>query len=481
MADTKISALAAGGVVAGSEMLPIVQGGATKRVSALSLLQDRRGFPRVFNYYVIGDSKAGTYLTGSGNGWLDIAHQIWPIEHSIVGSTVCSGKTIKATGDGVAIDSNLAAMIAAGQANGGAANVLVFQGFTNQDGATFAAQMSAWQKIVEKARAAGYRLIITLGVDPSSTTGNAGIHAAIDASLAGYARNNPDVWYVPASGRMIDPTSAVRAQITSPRLPMGDGIHDSAFGSFLKGKVYADFLQARGVPRIRFDYPSAADFACTANQDGNIFGPGGSFQGSNDNSAAVSLSGGGGVTGATAWQGTNAGNNYLRLSGTLTGSAAVAISRTNAGRINDEFGRTNELYCTRLTFSGTTGTSPSSIIISAAKNIFQTGDGSIYGTGVLRAGLLWGANTMVGLQAMASAGDASSTDANAQLPTLSGIFLAGGRGVAYVDASDTGGYGFYEDLRAYGFYLAPSTAVSGSIDFYEFVSRLDRINPTAAA
>lgn len=182
-----------------------------------------------------------------------------------------------------------------------------------------------------------------------------------------------------------------------------DGIHESGYGAWQEGRVLAREFQRRGVPRR---YPRTIFSGDTAygpkdttppqSPAGNALGTQGTFD-KPGNAAGMQVTGGGGVTGAEFWPGDNGGSMYTRLTGTLNGTAAIAISTQPCSFLNEE-GFRGDITRPRLTFSGTPAAS-FALTLQIYRNLYQQqGSATTLPNNVtMESEFCWQANSLVGL------------------------------------------------------------------------------------
>lgn len=426
-------------------------------------------FPREFRVCFYGDSKSVLMGGSAGNSksswrW---ATALYPFNWLQLGSAGVSGAVLSAADLGS--DARIANMTAAFDAG---ANVLVWKGGTNGDPSNpadpVASAMQAFRKIHLAAIAHGCELLIIMGLNPDES--GSSYFESLDQAYRQYALYNPNVWYCDSTPALLDPTISGRKPRGRATGAAGavtsDGIHESYLGAYLEGKALAALLREQSVPAT-FDLSSASlglDQAGNAQRVGNIYGDAGLFQGSG-NTGGITLSGGGGVTGGSAWP------PGVTLGGTLSGTLAVAISDVACDlRAAKTYGQ-SALSCKRLTFTGTP-TADVHVVVGLDKNIYP--DQLPLGT-VFRQQFIVQPRALTGFFGFIE-GNNQNASACDQLPQLDDplYWTAATTDVGQQSAQ----YGTYEDSIAWGLAFRSGVAASGAVDLVAAVGR--PIYPTQA-
>jgi len=136
---------------------------------------------------------------------------------------------------------------------------------------------------------------------------------------------------------------------------MFDTLHPSARGAYLQGRLLGPVLQRLcGVRRSLLTMAGDLFVRSTTptSTRGNVLGRQGRYFDTGGTTAQVTLSGGGGVTGVANWPSAKLFTNYPGLTGTLSGTMAVAITQEAWPFAVNESGR-SDVLTTKLSFSGT--------------------------------------------------------------------------------------------------------------------------------
>ncbi len=443
---------------------------ATRSISLCGM----RIFPRQFRPVTYGDSKSNKM--GSLNAldsMLRYALLLHPLDHQFdpaVDKVGVSGKAVATDSGHLADDAVMAPMLARFVAG---RNVMIFKGFTNDSGHDVATDMAAFMKIYTQARAAGCQLMITMGLDPYDQTDavSGRKYESIDQALRQLERQNDDFWYVPTTLALLDVTSATRQPITTPKKVMIDGTHESGYGRGQGGQVLARAWVRHGVPKRTIATISPVD-TCYGPHGGPVQSPVGNMLGANGtfsatgNSAGmqVTTSGSGAITGASAWAGANADNNYCRLTGTLNGTAALAVTTAANDYLNTEGLRT-DITRPRLTLSGTPA-SDFDLTVTLYRNVIQAVGANAalpYPINV-ESEFWWQANALAGVTQITgpgSVGTGTPTNDDVLDPITS--VMGDVSPTPYVGSGDAGN-GTYEATVTVTWSFRGGVALSGSID-----------------
>jgi lysophospholipase L1-like esterase len=272
-------------------------------------------------------------------------------------------------------------------------------GYTdNGTGSTVANYQTWWAN----AKGAGANRAVIMAIPPrgDSTTNVARSVRAINRSLAEWCRRNSNELafcdtqdalgidanelFQPIGGTAVGTTGSV----------MFDNLHPSGLGGYYQAKKLGPILQGWIGKRTPFVNMAGESFSKTnpTSVRGNILGRQGVFF-DTGGSTNVTLSGGGGVTGAANFPSAKLFGNYPGLSGTLSGTLSVAITQEAWPVAIAETGRT-DIMSTKLTFSGTP-TSDGSVNWSTAANNAGTdfADGPFEGECLLWMAALAGLST----------------------------------------------------------------------------------------
>ncbi|QEH81200.1 hypothetical protein EIK56_25200 [Sphingomonas sp. C8-2] len=256
---------------------------------------------------------------------------------------------------------------------------------TNDNGAasTIANIRKAWTAY--KAAGAAYLILMTIDPRASLTAGQAAQFIATNRAMRALAQSDRAVFICDTQLGLIDPTTSVYEPLgkntQAPGAVMYDNpaLHESAYGAWQMAKPLADVLAKICRPREKSLSLGAGDAYANPTSPtgtsprairGNLLGTQGRFGDTGGVSGQVTLSGGGGVTGTSNWPSAKLFGTYPQISGTMSGTMAVAISQVAYQPAMNDFGR-NDLMATRLTFSGTP-TAAGNIIIDAAVSPLPT-------------------------------------------------------------------------------------------------------------
>jgi len=136
---------------------------------------------------------------------------------------------------------------------------------------------------------------------------------------------------------------------------MFDTLHPSARGAYLQGRILGPIMQRllgtrRSILTMAGDQFSKGSTPTSVR--GNVLGRQGRYFDIGGTTSQVTLSGGGGVTGVANWPSAKLFGTYPPLSGTMSGTMAVAITQEAWPVALNESGR-SDVLTTKLTFSGT--------------------------------------------------------------------------------------------------------------------------------
>ncbi len=235
----------------------------------------------------------------------------------------------------------------------------------NGVGSTLANVEKAWNTY----KAAGAVYCIIMSIDPRVITATqAGMFLGVNRGFKEYARQNREVFFCDSQVALADQSSLLYGPLgggaQTPGCVMYDNppLHESAYGAYLQSIPLSDCLALIAPPRTQpqvtvpsdvYNNPTTPNNT-TANQAirGNLLGKQGRFYDTGGVIAQVSLSGGSGVSGISNFPSAKLFTNNPSLTGTMSGTMAVAISQVAYPPYVTAYGR-SDIMATRLTFSGT--------------------------------------------------------------------------------------------------------------------------------
>ncbi|MFC0305283.1 SGNH/GDSL hydrolase family protein [Rhizorhabdus histidinilytica] len=238
---------------------------------------------------------------------------------------------------------------------------------TNDNGANsiIANIRKAWASY--KAAGAAYLILMTIDPRASLTAGQAAQFIATNRAMRALAQSDRAVFICDTQLGLIDPTSVLYESLgkntQAPGAVMYDNpaLHESAYGAWQMAKPLADVLAKICRPREKslsigagdaYANPSSPTGTAPRAIRGNLLLRQGRFEDTGGVSGQITASGGGGVTGTANWPSAKLFGVYPKLTGTMSGTMAVAISQVPYQPAIDLYGR-SDLMATRLTFSGT--------------------------------------------------------------------------------------------------------------------------------
>lgn len=333
---------------------------------------DRHRAPRIITD---GDSISVLMSGYSGRSPLFWAASLYPFPFTHDGSVdnFGVGSTFSTAANGLLTPSRIAARsarIAACRAAGEAV-IVISQCGTNDVGVTgssladdnvagsLVANYQAWWNTCRDA-GANFGVIMAIPPAGGSDATRARKTLAANHALSEWCRRNKHEL------AFCDTQMALGTDVGETFLPAGgtvgttgsvmfDVLHPGSRGAYLQGKILGPIMQRLcGIRRSLLTM--AGDLfvrsATPLTVRGNVLGRQGRFFDIGGTTAQVTLSGGSGVTGVANWPSAKLFTNYPPLSGTMSGTMAVAITQDVWPVALNESGRT-DVMTTKLTFSGT--------------------------------------------------------------------------------------------------------------------------------